>query len=502
MSAIVQLQPRPSQRSALLWLAPLQAAAAFTVLAIISGGQTLRAWLLGGLIWVMALPLLVSLEAGLIALMLFEPVRGLLRRAQYLLVGYTSQDPIHVLTPIVTVLAFALLLKSQRLSMFRATPLAGWVSLLGLIYFAQIFNPLQGGLLVGLAGAMFTLVPLIWFYFGQSVKDEFITNALRLMVAVGIVTSLYGVYQLLFGYPAFEQYWIDNTEFYDSIAVGHVERALATFCSAEEWGRYTELGAIVAFGFAAGAKRMRVRACWIFCALALTGAVLLTGQRAAVFGLMVGFVALVLLGARSLPNAMARVALLLVPALLLVVFLKAPSQEEMWGNDETQTVSTVLAHTQRGVLKPAEEESLHVRLTNWSYFLTQVVPYRPLGAGIGASWLSQARFNQDVDFPPVDSSILSHAITCGIPGILLFVWILSRATWFSFRAARRARPDDRNAITKRIVAAVMCAVVLNSVFGLTFTLYSVAPLAWLFIGWISAETLRARTEPEREVLTI
>jgi preprotein translocase subunit SecG len=502
VSAILQVQPQPSQRSALLWLAPLQAAAAFTVLATISRGQTLRAWLLGGLVWVMALPLLVSLEAGLVAMMLFEPVRGLLRRAQYLLVDYTSQDPIHVLTPIVTLLAFALLLKSQRFGIFRASPLAGWVSLLGLMYLVQIFNPLQGGLLVGLAGVMFTLVPLLWFYFGQSVKDEFITTVLRLMVVVGVVTSVYGVYQLLFGYPAFEQYWIDHTEFYDSIAVGRVERALATFCSAEEWGRYTELGAIVAFGFAAGAKRLQVRAGWIFSAVALSGFVLLSGQRAAVFGLIVGVAALLLLGARSLPNAMARVALLLVPALLMIVFLKAPAQEEMLGNDDTQTVSTVLSHTQRGVLKPAEEESLQVRLTNWSYFLTQVVPYRPLGAGIGASWLSQARFNQDVDFPPVDSSILSHAITCGIPGILLFVWILSRATWFSFRAARGAQPDDRNASTKRIVAAVMCALILNSVFGLTFTLYSVAPLAWLFIGWISAETLRARREGERETMVI
>ncbi len=502
MSAIVQIQTRPSQRPALLWLAPLQAAAVFTVLAIISGGQTLRAWLLGALMWVMALPLLVSLEAGLIAMMLFEPVRGLVRRAQYLLVDYTSQDPIHVLTPLVTLLAFALLLKSQRLSMFRATPLAGWVSLLGLIYFLQIFNPLQGGLAVGLAGAMFTLVPLIWFYFGQSVKDEFITNALRLMVALGIVTSLYGVYQLLFGYPGFEQYWIDNTEFYNSIAVGPIERSLATFSSAEEWGRYTEIGAIAAFGFAVGAKRMKVRASWIFCALALTGAVLLTGQRAAVFGLITGFVALVLLGARSLPNATARVALLLVPALLLIVFLKAPAQEEMWSNDETQTVSTVLSHTQRGVLKPAEEESLKVRLTNWTYLLTDIVPYRPLGAGLGAGSLSEWRFNQGSELPPIDSSILLQAITCGIPGLLLFVWILLRATWFSFRAARRAPPDDRNALTKRIIAAVMCALVLNAVFGLTFTLYSVAPLAWLFMGWISAETLRARREGERETMVI
>jgi hypothetical protein len=485
-----------------VWLLPVQAAAVFTVLAIISGGQTLRAWLLGALTWVMALPLLVSLEAGLVAMMFFEPLRGLLRRAQYLLVDYTTQDPIHVLTPIVTLLAFALLLKSQRLEMFRATPLAGAVSLLGLIYIAQIFNPMQGGLMVGLAGAMFTLVPLVWFFFGQSVKDEFITNALRLMVILGIITSLYGVYQLVFGYPAFEQYWIDNTEFYDSIAVGRVERALATFCSAEEWGRYTELGAIVAFGFAAGAKRIRARAGWIICALALTSAVLLTGQRAAVFGLIIGLVALVLLGARSLPNAFARVALLLLPVVLLGVLMKAPAAEDIWSNDESQTVSTVLAHTQRGVLKPADEESFQERLKNWTYLLTQVVPYRPLGAGLGAATLSEARFNRDADFPPIDSSILSHALTCGIPGLLLFIWVLSRATWFSFRAARRASPEESSRTTKRIVAAVMCALVLNAAFGLTFTLYSVAPLAWLFIGWISAETMRARRETERETMVI
>jgi hypothetical protein len=48
----------------------------------------------------------------------------------------------------------------------------------------------------------------------------------------------------------------------------------------------------------------------------------------------------------------------------------------------------------------------------------------------------------------------------------------------------------------------MPALILNSIFGLTFTLYSVAPLAWLFIGWISRETVRVRQESEREIITI
>lgn len=494
------------RRSGFLWLIPAQLAAVFTAAAVAIGGQALRTWILSAFVWLMTLPLLISLEASLVAMMIFEPLRGILRRGQYLFLDYSSQDPIHVLTPIVTLFALAALLRSQRLNILTATPMAGWVSLLALVYFLEIFNPLQGGLMVGLSGAMFTIAPLVWFYFGQFIKEDFVRNTLRLMIIVGLITSLYGVYQLVFGYPAFEQYWISNTEFYNSISVGHVERAIATFSSAEEWGRYTELGAIAAFGFAAAQKRFAARLGWVLAGATLIGFVLLTGQRAAVFGLALGLMVLLVLGARSLTNAMARVALVLLPLTLLVVLVKPPEMDEIWSNDETQTVSTVLSHTQRGVLKPVGEDSFQERLTNWSHLITDVIPYRPLGTGIGAGTLSEWRFNQNSeDLPPLDSSILLTAITCGIPGVLLFIWIISRGTWLSIRAARRTSLADQNGANKRIIAAMMCAIVLNAIFGMTFGLYSVAPLAWMFMGWISAETLRARTKDangEREVMTI
>src|SRR2546421_8409273 len=185
MSSIVQLETRPLSRSMWIWFAPVQAAAAFTILAVAAGGQILRTWLLTAVVWLMAMPLLVSMEAGLIAMMLFEPLRGILRRAQYLFVDYAAQDPIHVLTPIVTLLAFLLLVRSRRLEMFVATPLAGAVSILAIIYVLEIFNPLQGGLLIGLAGTLFMLVPLVWFYFGQSIDEKFINRALCVVIALG-----------------------------------------------------------------------------------------------------------------------------------------------------------------------------------------------------------------------------------------------------------------------------------------------------------------------------
>src|ERR1051325_10984279 len=125
MSANVNAQKLSiSRRSPIVWLAPLQAAAAFTVLAIISAGQLLRGWILAALLFLLATPLLVSLEAGLAAMILFEPFRGLIRRAQYLIVDYSQLDPIHLLTPLVTLLALAKLVQRFCLYILRATPLA------------------------------------------------------------------------------------------------------------------------------------------------------------------------------------------------------------------------------------------------------------------------------------------------------------------------------------------------------------------------------------------
>jgi hypothetical protein len=485
-----------SRRSPLLWVLPVSAVSAFTVWAITSSGQALRTWLLGGLLWLMALPLLVSLEAGLLAMMIFEPFRGLLRRAQYLVIDYAVSDPIHILTPIVTLFAAALILRTHGLNIFRKSPLAGAVSLLGLVFLLQILNPIQGGLFIGLTGALFMLVPLTWFYFGQEVQLRFMRTALRLIVFVGLIASLHGIYQTAFGYPAFEQYWLDNTEFYNSIAVGHVQRALASFSSAEEWGRYIEVGAIIAFGFGAAADNLRNKAGWFLAGGSLGAVLLLTGQRTAVFGFALGFAVLLMLGARNLRGATTRAVLLLLPVLLIVFLAKAPSEDEMWSKNENEKVGTLVSHTTRGTLNPAGEDSMQIRIENWTYLATKVIPARPLGAGLGAGTLSEMKFNTSSDLPPIDSFIIVLAIACGIPAALLFLWILGRGFWLSLRATRRAPEGTPEAVVARIVAALMPAIILNTFFGLTFTLYSVAPIAWLLLGWISAQELRARNEEQ------
>ena len=465
--------------------------------ALSTGGEALRWLVLGGFGSVMLFCLMISLEAGMMAMMIFEPLRGFLRRAQYLYLPYTQSDPIHLVTPVVTLIAFALILQRHRLRVLYQSPLGVAVSLLAVIYFLQIFNPMQGGLSVGLSGAMFVLIPMFWFYFAQVARPEFLLTAFRVIVVMGLLTSLYGLYQLAFGFPAFEQYWVDNTDFYNSISVGQVERALATFSSAEEWGRYVEIGALIAFGFAAQAANNTQRAGWILVGGILSLMLLFTGQRTAMFGLILGFFVLVMMGARNWRGAMSRALLLLAPALLIGILAKAPTNDDMLDHGDDARAKALLSHTARGTLDPTNEGSLNERFKNWTYLATDVIPYRPLGIGLGATSVGAWRYGGEVELPPIDSYFISSVLTCGIPTVLLLIWILIKATSMSFRSYRNAKPGSAEARLWRIAATIMPVLILNNMFGNTFTLYSVAPFGWLLVGWISTYGLTKKaTETE------
>jgi hypothetical protein len=490
MSLSFQPHPPALRRRSLGWLLPFQAAAALTAFAVTSGGQALRGLLLGALACLMALPLLSSLEAGLVALMLFEPNRGLLRRAQYLIVDYAQMDPIHALSPAVTLVAFAALLRVRGLAALWETKLAAPFSALTLIYVLQIFNPLQGGVGVGISGVMFMLVPMFWFYFGQAVKPQFMATALKLLIALGLVCSLHGIYQLAYGFPSFEQYWIEHTEFYESIAVGRVQRALATFSSAEEWGRYIEFGALAAFGFALGARQKLAGLGYLTCGLALSAMLFVTGQRSSIFGLIFGVGVLALVSAPTLRSAVSRAALLCLCGLLVVTLAKPPSEDDMWSKGSDEKFETMLSHSARGTLNPAKEESLQARFEMWTNLMTRVVPYRPLGHGLGAGSLASVRFNNLRELMPIDSFLVVVIIACGLPAAALFVWILGRAALLAIAGARGAEPHTPEAAVARIAAALVPVLILNNLIGLTFSIYSCAPVGWLLVGWVSAEATR------------
>ena len=470
-----------------LFVGLLQAMTVGAAWAASSGGQMLRAFGLTSVFLAIVLPLVVSLEAGLLAMVVFEPFRGLLRRMQYLIVPYSTTEPIHLLTPIGALFAFLVVLYRHKLTIFIATPVAKATSLLALICLVQVFNPLQGGLFVGFSGAMFILVPMAWFYFGQHASADLFPRILRAVVILGLIASAYGVYQMIAGYPAFEQYWIDNTDHYESIAVDKVTRAIATFSNAEEWGRYVALGCLIAVGLAVSRSEGKFRLAWGVCSGILAVMLAMTGQRTSIFGLFLGLTVFFLAGARSWGSSAARVAGL---AVLCGCFLFASSQ---FSPDESENksgdrVSTMLSHTTKGTLDPANQSSLDARLETWSIVLFSTIPSNPLGAGLGASTLAGDRSDSN-DRRPIDNHLFTIATSAGVPAGVLFIWIFWRSFRNSIRTCREADRGSKEFTNARIAMTLVATLALNNFFGTSFVIYSIAPLGWLLLGWISAKSM-------------
>lgn len=493
---------RNTRRSPLLWLIPTQIAAVTGAISVATGGVLLRTAMLGAVLWAMLVPLLLSLEAGLTAVLIFEPFHGLLRRAQYVFVPYSQNEPIHLLAPIVTLCAFLMILFRHKLETIRLTPLASLTTVLALICFMQIFNPLQGGLFVGFSGALFYLVPMAWFYFGQTVRADFVPKILRLIVLLALITSLYGVYQLVFGYPYFELYWIENTDLYTSIAVYNVQRALATFNNAEEWGRYIQIGCIIALGLGMSRAEEKKRMLWFLCAGSLFVMLAFTGQRTSIFGLILAAAILFLTGAKSVQNALARLMMLIVPVLLVAALSKPISDDDGYSLDDGDRVGAMLTHTTKGTIDPTGEGSLYARFDTWTRLITVDIPASPVGIGLGAATVSASRESTGSGVA-IDNHFLSLAWSVGVPGALILLWIMMRACLFCWRGWRFSEIDSREANTWRIMLALMANLILTNFFGTSFTIYSIAPLGWLFIGWISARHAELETaEPTYSSLEV
>jgi hypothetical protein len=479
-----QVQSRPI--STLICIGLTQVYAFFSAWAIFSGEQMLRAFALGSVALAMIIPLLINFQAGLMALIIFEPFRGLLRRMQYLFVPYSQNEPIHLITPFVTLIAFVLVIQREKLEMFFASKTAKLVTFLAAICFLQIFNPLQGSLFIGLTGALFYLVPMAWFYFGQTISEEFFIKTLKMIVILGMITSVYGIYQIVVGYPDFERYWIENTDQYSSIAVYNVTRGLATFSNAEEWGRYALLGSLIAFGLALVKSEENKRPLWIFAGVFLCGMLVLSGQRSSIFGLLLGVAVLFVTGARSFRHAFARLLLLFAPIMLLLALSSSLSEDDIYEMDDSQGISTMLSHTTKGAVNPTGEGSLAARLTTWNHLLTETLPSNPFGAGLGANSMSVAREGGEKQHRAIDNHFFSLAVSAGIPAMILLIWILFRSFRLSIAEWGQSEVKSDQSGYWRIVMALLSTFVLNNFFGTSFVIYSVAPVGWLLLGWISS----------------
>jgi len=418
-----------------------------------------------------------SIRKGIIAVLIFLPLMAFLRRAVYFISPYAKYDPIHLVAPGLILFIFVemLLFDRERLSQaFKGNNLAKYVMVLLGLFVLQIFNPLQGGLLVGLGGAFYYVVPIVWFFVALCyANNQLIRKLMIVTVIIGIITGAYGLYQMVFGFFPFEKYWIETGGF-ASLRVGRFIRAFSTFSSPEEYSRYLQITGVIAFGYFLRRKNLG----WFLIFAFIGISVIITGVRSSVFGLALSvLVLLVIWKAKNIRRTFIRLVLLVSAFLVIMGFVPLPVSEFYY---RSQSIFyTMAGHTARGFFDPIGERTFQGRLNLWKRLLTEVVPRNPVGYGLGSTSIAAQKFGSSAI--GTEGYIFALFVNSGVVGGLLFLIISLTALK---KGIELSIQSEGNKALAPLVLAIIVGLTLNNIFGSSFVLYSVAPIGWFLIGWI------------------
>ncbi len=417
---------------------------------------------------------------GIIAILIFLPFMAFLRRAIYFVSPYVKLDPIHLIAPALVFFIFVgiLLFDKERLAQaFKGNSLAKYVILLLGLFVLQIFNPLQGNLFVGLGGALYYVIPMMWFFFALCyANSQLIRKLMIAIVIIGMITGAYGLWQMVFGFLPLEKYWIETGGF-ASLHVGRFIRAFSTFSSPEEYSRYLQIAGVVAFGYFLKRKSL----IWFLIFAFIGISTVLTGVRSSVFGLALSIlILLVIWKIEDIRRAFIRLVLVVSAFLVIMSFVPLPVSEFNYQNQSI--FYTMAGHTARGFFNPVSESTFQSRLNLWKHLLTDMVPRNPVGYGLGSTSTATQKFGGwGVG---TEGYIFAIFINSGVIGGLLFLIIsfvaLKKGTELSIQSggSRALAP---------LVLAIIAGLTLNNVFGSSFTLYSIAPIGWFLIGWVAKQ---------------
>ncbi len=412
-------------------------------------------------------------RAAALATLLFLPFLALVRRLLIADAGFTSNDPLLLVAPVVALfLLYRVYIVEGRRSHDRLFKLVAW--LLGLTI-VQVFNPFAiGGLLAAAGGLLFVGVPLLWFFIGRELGDRrSVTILLYSTIVVSCLVGIYGLLQTQFGTIAsWDQAWLDVNS-YGALQVGtsgtgNEIRPFSTFSSNEEYAVFLGIG--VTF---AAALLLRRRFSVVAALPLLILALFLAGGRSSLVTVLLAIVILIALTTRRWLSGLLVVAVGIAMAYGTAATLgpRIDRAAGLGGN-------AVVERNVTGILQPLDPNKSTV-IAHWDSFLEGVGEglNNPLGQGAGATSIATKLTDSDDANQDSEIDFGNAFINLGIVGGLLYLAIIVLLFRRVFARYVRHRDELSFAVAGLLVAS----------FGqwLNGGEYAAAPLLWFFAGWAS-----------------
>jgi len=434
--------------------------------------------LLAAVLFLLLYALRSSLSVILIAFVYLSLLGGI-RRGLLPILGYPSQDPLLLVSPLFVMLYF--LNKAFARQLPHDTRIARLI--LGLLFVMglQIFNPAQGGLEVGLAGAMFYIVPVLWYLVGRDMGSPvFVRRFMYCVIGVALLSSLHGLYQTFFGFSEAEMMWGRRADNIASSVFGTL-RPMSTFTHSGEYV-YILCKAV-----------LLLWAIWLcthsFIALLpiplLLTAAFVVGSRGSMITLLAACVCLYAVQGRTMRSWIPRGMLALVIGVVGMVWSLQRVSEQSF-SDKTQDA---VRHQVNGLLNPLDEKKSSVTVHSDMIRVGFLAGFsNPLGKGLGSTTIAAMKYGGGSESTELD--ITNMFVSLGVIGGLytgVYITVLVNA----FRYWHRARSIE--------ALGILGVLIISPGQWLTGGLYAHVMLIWVLIG--ALDHLQREEEQKMTVVT-
>jgi hypothetical protein len=420
---------------------------------------------------------------GVFIVLLFLPFMYYLRRQVLYFNEFSQTDPILLFPPVATIAMFfsVLVMHTQRVyQLLRASLLLKLILALAIVFALQIFNPYQGSLLVGIAGGMYFIIPVLWVFLGMILDESQMRKIFMMILVLGTITALYGWYQHYVGFTDVERYELESKNFFKEL--GDKPRIVSTFASIGDFSLYISVAGYFAFAFY---WRNKTRLVYLACIAAMLAAMFWTAVRSSMFSLAFAIVVFLIGEAKRPGRALLRGGAVLIVVAALYGYLYTYTPRALWETERSKNPFVV--HTVAGLAHPTEERSFQSRLSNWAYVWKLSFTENALGRGLGSTTLAAVKFTQQAGMA-TDSYFFELLYGSSLVAAALFIAIV--IVFFRDIVRLTLRPGDT--FVAIVVFGLGAKYFLGSIFGLDVRDPVGGPLAWLVIGWVIGESARMR----------
>lgn len=418
-------------------------------------------------------------RGGIVAAVVYLAVLGDYRRYVAHFEGFPANDPLLLVGP-----AAALFLLGRALldrGIGASTILSKLLIVLMLLMTVEIFNPLQGGLAVGVAGALFYLAPLLWFWVGRTYADREVMQffMFRVLVTLGAVAAVWGLYQTYFGLLGFEREWVEQSGYQALQISDQVVRSIGFFTSSAEFQRCLIVTSVIVW------TAWVIRRSPLIVLLPLTLlTIFLSAARGPVVMVIGASVLVWAISARNTVTWAPRFALAGALGAAMLVMLLTFVQATSFGG----RLAPIVNRQVEGLLNPTDPSKStavgHAELIKAGLLAGFVLP---AGMGLGATTLAASKYGGQAASTELDLS--NVMVSLGILGGVLYVVIVAAAVAAALRWWKRERSD---------VALATVGVLTGTVGGwLIGGEYSMVAIVWFCIGVM--DRLSERGRPTRKV---